>query len=308
MSDPAEKPKGRINPLLDDEDFQIAAEPVKPAAEPVETRVVPDFVKRHIRAAEQKRVSAAKELPPPPRWPMLSGIFNFPFYLNTLSPWMFISLGLMVFAWLFMFWLEYGAMDTTIAYYLGLPALTAGILAIGYAASCCFSIIEGTSNGWDTFEVSPGTEWKEWIWSFLHITALASQAGMVGYALQLVCSTDSWLPMIVGTLVVFPLVLLGALAADGAWAPLAIGKILRSFFQVGWAWGLFYLETIPLAVGWTLLVQTGLAGQGRWLAPLYAAPLLAAIILIYARLIGRLAGCISAATKLSNEGDDDEEP
>jgi hypothetical protein len=213
----------------------------------------------------------------------------------------------MVFAWLFIFWLEYGGMDTSTAYYLGLPALAAGILAIGYAASCFFSIIEETSKGWDTFEVSPGTEWKEWIWNFLHITALASQAGMVGYALQLACSADSWLPMAACTLALFPLVLLGALAADGAWAPLAIGKILQSFFQVGWAWGLFYLETTPLVVGWTLLVQIGLAGQGRWLTPLYAAPLLAAIILIYARLIGRLAGCISAATKLLNEGDDDEE-
>ncbi|MGD0517465.1 MAG: hypothetical protein ABSA26_08025 [Thermoguttaceae bacterium] len=186
--------------------------------------------------------------------------------------------------------------------------LAAGILAIGYTASCYFSIIESTSNGWDTFEISPGTEWKEWTWSFLHITALVSQAGIVGYAMQLVCSSDSWLPMAAGTLAVFPPVLLGALAADGAWAPLAIGKILQSFFQVGWAWCLFYLETTPLIVGWTLLVKTGLAGQGPWLTPLYAAPLLAVIILIYARLIGRLAGCISAATKLSNEGDDDEKP
>ncbi|MGD0383748.1 MAG: hypothetical protein ABSA77_09515, partial [Thermoguttaceae bacterium] len=89
MSDPAEKPKGRINPLLDGEDFLIAAEPVKPSAEPVETRVVPDFVERHIRAAQQKRVSAAEELPPPPRWPMLSGIFLYPFYLSALGSWMF---------------------------------------------------------------------------------------------------------------------------------------------------------------------------------------------------------------------------
>jgi hypothetical protein len=56
-----------------------------------------------------------------------------------------------------------------------------------------------------------------------------------------------------------------------------------------------------------LLVKTQLAGQGPWLVPLYAAPLLATIILIYARLIGRLAGCISAATSKLSEGDDDEE-
>ena len=255
MSNPPEKPKGRTNPLLDDAEFQIASEPVKP-------RVVPAFVEKHIKATEQKRVSAAEELPPPPRWPMLSGIFLYPFYLSALGSWMFISAGLMVFGWLLMFWIEYGAMDTSTAYYLGLPVLTAGILTLGYAASCSFSIIEGTSTGWDSFEVSPGTEWKEWIWSFLHIGALLAQAGVVGYALKLVCSTDSWLPMAVGTLAVFPLVLLGALAADGAWVPLAIGKTLQSFFLVGWAWGLFYLETIPMIAAWVWLIIDQIARAG----------------------------------------------
>jgi hypothetical protein len=336
MTDAAEKNERRINPLLDDEIFQIAAEPAKPGpesaksgaepaksgAEPynsgVETgkygvgtgqeRIVPDFVKRHIQAAQEKRVSAAEEPPQPPRRPMLSGVFTFPFQLNALSPLMFISLGLMVFGWLLMFWLEYGAiMGATSAYYLGMPTLAAGMLAFGYAAACSFSIIEETSNGWNTFEIAPDTEWKEWIWSFLHIGALLAEAGIIGYALRLVCTTDSWLPMIAGTLAVFPPVLLGALAADGAWVPLAMGKILQSFFLVAWAWGLFYLETIPLAVGWTMLVKTGLAGQGPWLTPLYAGPLLAVIILICARLIGRLAGCIAKATIHLNEGVDDDE-
>jgi len=301
MANPPEKPKGRTNPLLDDAEFQIAPEPVK-------ARVVPAFVEKAMQATEQKRISAAEELPSSPRWPMLSGIFFYPFYLSALGSWMFISAGLMVFGWLFMFWIEYGAMDMSTVYYLGLPAFTAGVLTFGYAASCCFSIIEGTSNGWDSFEVSPGIEWKEWIWSFLHISALLAQAGMVGYALELVCYSESWLPMVVGTLAVFPLVLLGALAADGAWAPLAIGKTLQSFFLVGWAWRLFYVETTPMIAGWAWLVKTQLAGQGPWLVPLYAGPLLATIILIYARLIGRLAGCISAATtKLLDEGDDDED-
>jgi hypothetical protein len=302
MADPPEKAKKRTNPLLDDAEFQIAAEPVKP-------RVVPAYVERAMRASEQKRVSAAEGLPPPPRWPMLSGIFIFPFYLCVLSSWMFISLGLILFGWLFMFWIEYGAIGGgSTVYYLGLPTFTTGILTLGYAASCSFSIIEGTSNGWDSCEISTGIDWKEWFWSFLHIAALLAQAGMVGYALELVCNTDSWLPMGVGTVAVFPLVLLGALAADGAWVPLAIGKTLQSLFLASWAWGLFYLETTPLIAGWAWLVQTQIHGREPWLTPLYAGPLLATIILIYARLVGRLAGCISTATtKFLDEGDDDEE-
>ncbi len=115
--------------------------------------------------------------------------------------------------------------------------------------------------------------------------------------------------MAVGTFVAFPFILLGALAADGAWVPIAIGMVLRSFVQVWWAWALFFLEITPMVVVWTLLTATELHGEGDtpWLVPLYAAPLLAAIILIYARLMGRLAGCISAKIIPLTKGDDDED-
>jgi hypothetical protein len=302
MTTPPEKPKTRINPLLDDEEIRIISEPVKP-------RVMPSLVEKHMQSAEQKRVSAAEELPPPPQWPMLSGILTFPFYLNTLNAWMFITMGLMVTSWLFMFWMQYGAMmGAQSARLLGLPTCLAGVLTFGYAATCCLTIIEDTSNGWDTIEVSPGMEWKEWIWNFAHIATLALQAAMVGYVVQLISSSNSSLPMVVATYVVFPMVLLGALAADGAWVPLAIGTVLRSLVQVWWAWGLFFLEITPMAVVWTILTKKELAGDTPWLVPLYAAPFLAVIILIYARLTGRLAGCIAANTaKPLSEGDDDED-
>jgi hypothetical protein len=302
MPNPPEKPQKRTNPLLD-EDFRIAPQPAA-------SRPVPTFVQRHIQAAEEKQDAKAKEpKPQPPRWPMLSGIFLYPFRLCTLASWMFLVLGSTFFGWLFMFWWEYAAiMGASGAYYLGLPVFATALLTFGYAASCSFSIIEATSNGKDEFAASHGMEWKEWIWSFLHLGALALQAGLVGYAIKLVCGSDSWLPMAVGTLAVFPLVLLGALAADAAWVPLAIGKTLQSSFLTGLAWILFYAITTPMIAAWAWLVITQLNGPNPWLVPLYAGPLLATIILIYARLIGRLAGCIAAANeKLLNEGDDDEE-
>jgi hypothetical protein len=302
MTTPPEKPKTRINPLLDDDEIRIASEPVKP-------RVMPALVEKHMQAVDQKRVSAAEELPPPPQWPMLSGILTFPFYLNTLNAWMFITLGLMFSSWMFMFWLQFGAMmGAQSARLLGMPTILAGVLTFGYVATCCLTIIEDTSNGWDTIEVSPDLEWKEWIWNFTHIATLVLEAAMVGYAVQLISNSDSWMPMVVTTYLVFPMVLLGALAADGAWVPMAIGIVLRSLFLVWWAWGLFFLEITPMAVVWTVLTQKELAGETPWLVPLYSAPILAVIILIYARLIGRLAGCIADKTAtFSIEGDDDED-
>ena len=293
MANPPDRPKKRANPLLDEEEFRIAPTPAAPPP-------VPTFVQKHMQAAEERQAAKAKEPKPRlPRWPMFSGVFLYPFYLCALSSWMFIALGLMIFGWLFMFWWQYGAMvDIEMAIYLGLPPLAVGLLTFGYAADCAFCIIEATSNMRDEFEVPHAMEWKEWVWSFVHVAALAAQAGMVGYAVKLVCNTDSWLPMAVGTLAVFPLVLLGALAADAAWVPLAIGKTLQSLFLAGPAWILFYLETTPIIALWAWLVIAQIDGPCEWLVPLYAGPLLATIILIYARLAGRLAACIAAAKPL----------
>ncbi|MBN2578341.1 MAG: hypothetical protein JXB10_05060 [Pirellulales bacterium] len=265
-------------------------------------------MERYTRAALQKRVSAAEEPPRPPRWPMLGGVWTFPFYLNTLGPWMFISFGLMLTAWVILLWLGPGMiLGTMSARLFGLPACLLGALTFGYAFSCCLVVIEQTSNGWDSIDVSVGMEWKEWIWNLGRVTALLLQAAVVGYALQLLSLSETWLPMAWGTFAAFPLVLLGALASDGAWAPLAVATVLRSLIPLSWAWALFYLQTAAVAWGWTVLTVAGLE-QSPGLTPLYAAPLLAAAILIYARLAGRLAGYIAEATTyFSTEGEEDDD-
>ena len=56
---------------------------------------------------------------------------------------------------------------------------------------------------------------------------------------------------------------------------------------------MFYLEATAMAAVWMTLTVAGLR-RSPWLVPLYSGPLLAAVMLIYARLVGRLAGCIAA--------------
>jgi hypothetical protein len=316
MATPPEKPTPRINPLFEDDDYRVAPKPV-------EQRAVPEYVAKHLRPAEktpksvagakrtsaspEKRVSAAEELPLPPRWPMLTGVLAFPFYLKSLEVLVYASIGLMVSGWLFMFWVAYGAFGgPQTVYYLGLPACAAITLTFGYLTTCCLTIIESTAAGWDSFDISPGIDWKEWTWNLTHVLALVAQAGLAGYAVQLLAPTRSWLPMIAVTYAVFPVVLLGALAADGAWLPLAIGAVLRSMVQKSWAWALFYFEMTPMVVAWSYITVTQLSGRAPWLTPLYSAPLLAIIVLIYARLIGRLAACVLSSQKSLSQGDDDE--
>jgi hypothetical protein len=274
-----------------------------------ETRPMPDYVERAMQRVGQRLGSAPRELPKRPRWPMLSGVFTFPFYLNTLGAWTYTSLGLMTAGWLLLFWLGPGmVLGLLSARLIGVPTCAAAVLTFGYAATCCLTIMEATSNGYDSIEISPGMDWKEWIWNYAHMAALVLEAALVGVVVRVVFPDESWLLPVAGTLAAFPLVLLGALAADGAWAPLAIGAVLRSVVWLPLEWGLFYVQTTGLAVVWLLVTAVGL-GESPWVVPLYSGPFLAALILIYARLIGRLAGCIAAETlRHQTQGDDDEEP
>ncbi len=236
---------------------------------------------------------------------MLTGIVTFPFYLTTLGPFLAISIGLIITGWLTMFWIQYGGlMGGTTARILGLPPMLAGTITLGYTASCCLIIMEETSLGWNAPEISPDFDWKEWVWNLLHLGALGIQACVVGAAVQAVSFSATPWPMVVGTLAAFPFVLLGALSAEGAWVPLMIVTVLRSVLLVWWAWDLFFLETSALIAVLTNLTLSGLRGLSPWLTPIYAGPLLAFLILIYARLIGRLAGCIRGATDALTEGDE----
>jgi hypothetical protein len=277
--------------------------------ETFERRPVPDFVTRHMEAATRRRVSAAEDPPPPPRLPMFTGVFTFPWRLSVLATWMLISIGVMLTAWLVMLWFGPGAhvlggMSTRV---FGLPACLMGILSFGYAATSGMTIIEGTSNGWDRIEVAPSMEWRDWVWNFGRIAVLLLQAALIGQVFHWLDGSGSYLALVVGTFIAFPLVLLGALASDEAWVPLAIKTVLWSFAPLWWAWGLFYAETALMAWGWILLTAAGLREE-PWMTPLYAAPLLSAILLIYARLIGRLGGCIARETsKNPDEGDEDAE-
>jgi hypothetical protein len=293
-------PERESSPKKDDDMYATS--------QPIKQRIVPDYVKRSLEAVRQKRAGDEAKLAKPPRWPMLSGTITFPFYLSTLAPWIYITVGLMVTAWMLMFWLGPGAiLGMMSARLLGPPTCALAVLTLGYAASCCLIIVEATSNGLDGIEISPGMDWKEWIWNYGHITVLVMEATLVGLAIRLACLSDSWLLTAAGAFLAFPLVLLGALAADGAWAPLAIWPVLQSLFRLPLTWGLFYVQTVGLTGLWLWLTVAGLRGQAPWLVPIYSAPFLAALILIYARLIGRLAGCIAAKTLTrENQGDDDE--
>jgi hypothetical protein len=108
---------------------------------------------------------------------------------------------------------------------------------------------------------------------------LAVLAGLAGARVELA------LPAIF--FVLFPISLLSALEANSIWAPLTL-PIVTSLFRWCWCWLMFYTLTALIAAG--LVAAVVYAGESGtdWLL-LLLGPLVAAAILIYFRLLGRLA-------------------
>ncbi len=271
-----------------------------------EQPVVPSQTVEHrLRLVEQHRAALARQSAPPPRLPLITDALVFPFRLHVFGPWMTISAGSILTGWLTMFWIQYGTvLGMTSARLIGLPVCLFATMTFGYAASCCLTIIEETSYGRDGFEIIAGLEWKEWVWKLGRIVTLGLFAGIVGLAVESLGLSETYVPMAAATFVAFPIILLGALATDGAWVPLEILPVLRSLVRLWYVWGVFFIATGLMAAGWTWLTVAGLVSQAPWLTPLYAGPLLATLILVYVRFVGRLAARISAVTqKTHRKGD-----
>jgi len=130
--------------------------------EPVER---PTFQPVHIDAYRDRPLIEVT-LPPPPRWPMLTGVFNFPWYRQSLIPWMMISVAFTL----------AGLAVTLCYFFLSGPsfivgrviALPAGILtaaAASYTSNVFLTVIERTSDGYDGIEEWPLPDWREGFWT-----------------------------------------------------------------------------------------------------------------------------------------------
>jgi len=271
-----------------DDDTYGLSDPVEQPAPPV-----PDVVPAYVRAKLEHRERQAPPPLRPPRRPMIDGTLIFPFYPCALAAWVVITVGLVVSGYLLLvLWGPAAQLGGLGLRAMGPPAYGATLMTLAYAFTACLKVIEETSHGLDSVECEPDLNWKEWSYSFAYVAFLVMQAGAVGMVVEIVALSEPWWPMAAVTLAVVPWVLLGSLAAQGAWVPLALGDVVRSFPALMWQWGLFYLQTTAIAVVWVVLTVGGLR-LAPWLMPLYSAPILAAGLLIYARLVGRLAWCIA---------------
>lgn len=240
-----------------------------------------------VQQEEEKQPKTAA-----PEWPLLVGVFNFPWYPGTYGAWMGMSMSFILNALGFcaLFWAA-ATLGVIGLRALGVPVLMLTALTASYASACMLRIIEDTANGADDVTSWPAFDWRDWVVALVSVLWVLFLCAMVGYGVRLLFGPMiglwGWLPGSLVIFVIFPFLLLSSLDADSRAVPYS-PNIIRSVKTVWTQWLLFYGMATVLCGGWFLIALVFFL-INRYVASIIMMPLLAAVVMIYARLVGRLA-------------------
>jgi hypothetical protein len=247
----------------------------------------------YLKVAKARGLIREEEPDERPRWTFFSGVFLFPWRGLSLTRWtaMSVSLalgGLASLGALDLLGLVTGSLSGSSL--MGIPLLMMAVglmvMSLAYAAACFTSAVQDTADRDSQVREESMPELGQWLFSLGGMMLLASLSGAAGYPLTFIPNVGPW-GVIGSAIVLFPILLLSAMERDSLFVPFS-GPILRSLGTLWWGWMLFYLITTPLVVGW--LALTGyLLVTAFYGTPFLSGPLLATIILVYARLLGRVA-------------------
>jgi hypothetical protein len=290
MMSPENRPKRPQAKPPTDDTYAVSepVAPVKPVQRSPRVPAAPSILER-AEAAREREAEEAR--PVPTRLPFLVGVFNFPWYLRTMAAWGMISIGLTVslLGVLFCIYLDDQGVGVLAVRTFGVPVLLVATLTLSYASACCLTVIETTAEGYDEVIDWPSGFWRDWFFTMLVVLVMIALAMAIGGMIGKWLDIGIWVPAGVSAYLLFPLFAMSTLEAG---SPMAIvtWPVLRSFWSVWWAWLLFYVETGVVIALWVALT-VGTFGSHPWAMSFIVAPLLGAVMLIYARLIGRLAWC-----------------
>ena len=237
-------------------------------------------------------------------------MFNFPFYPGVWQRWLAMSAALVVVAQVVIPCLRLlGVLDDAgasggmiLGLVMGVPSLLLILIGVGYVSACLLAVIEDTANGCDQVQEWPESDWRDWAWT-LRLPLVAGFGSLLA-ASAMKQLTGQW-NLVAGlpAMVVFPIMVLSMLESGSAAAPIS-GAILKSCLRFRGAWLLFYAETAPILLVLTWVYRFA-APKNLTVALLIDAPLTIAVLLIYSRLMGRLAWTTAWGEE---EPDEDAEP
>jgi Zn-finger nucleic acid-binding protein len=233
----------------------------------------------------------------PPRWTFLSGVFSFPWHTEIRKRWLALSCGCLLISWIFLSFILPVLTTGVDSFNFGTAILfvtfsaAEGLLVVfvgAYATANLLPVVIETAGGNDRIYDFPELGINDWLSDLFFVAVPISAVAAATYGIaQLVQSLNG--PAAPAAVAVFPLLLavalLSSLEANSPWSVLTF-SILRSIGKHGSAWAMFYVINTSLLA--TSVALVALARQSPGLASLVAGPLAAALMFIYARLLGRL--------------------
>ena len=257
--------------------------------------------------AEVRRVEA--EQTEPPARPFVAGVLNFVFYPDILGLWLGMSLGLMCVLALvdaINQLMTSGAAAVLAAFVAALTGIVGGGVA-GLASSRLLTILHVTADGQDHITDWPSTHPTEWMADMFYVVnALAFSylpAGVLGAVLNWV-GLPGWLTVSL-TWALFPFVLLSMLETGSRLQPFSV-PVYGTLKTCPVAWRTFYLQSSLIAV-LVVVIVFATTLLGTWMSRILGSIVLTAGVIVYFRLLGRLAWVCGQTDDLELDATDDEE-
>ncbi len=259
------------------------------------------------RMAEIRTVGEA----PPPRWTFFSGTLNFPWRADTWFRWSVLSiattLSLLLIAAVVILYVTQEQGGILGVAFLAMPTFWIVMGTLAYAASGGLCILIETASGSDTIDEWPERDWKEWAGSLVFVVFQMFVAYVLAFFAGRLIGLFFGMPQYwtgLAMMLLAPVVLLSSLEANHPLTPLT-EPILRTlvFYLQGWV--LFHAIT----AGWILgmLFVGDVLFEYPFLAAILLGPVLAAFLMIYPRLLGRVAWGASTMVQADDEDEEDQD-
>ncbi len=293
---------------LDDAPPLVNVPQALPIAKPVHAikPAAPGSEEDYFEIARQRGLIIDRTPPPRPKWLYFSGVFGYPWRGVNLTRWIVMSVGLCVLGFI---GVEAASSvgilggrgeNSILAIFLIMFFVLSSAVTMSYVSAVCQEIIQVTADGLDLPSDNGLDDWAMYFFALLGMAGLWVGGGALGYPLTFVFGP---IACVVSSMIVFPVLLLSALETGSFVIPIS-RPVFRSLLTYPSGWLGFYLLIAGL---WTALFA-GFAllfsSLGPFLAVFACSPLVAALMMISARILGRLAYGIAAVTPPDDPDDD----
>jgi hypothetical protein len=265
------------------------------------TDVVGDQARQVLAQAQAEAEDVERARPRLPERPFVTGVLSFLVDGDAALRWLLLTLllhaAVVLFSWIVE--LSRGAGIAQMgALLMTLAATVLTLVFAATAAASCLAILQDTASGRDKIENWPGIQIGDWMMDVFYVVNALLTAALPGLFLggTLMCMGGKVGSAIYGgafsSIALFPLFLI-SMVTEGSAFSLACADVWSTVWTQPRWWGKFYL--LSAALGLVLLgLGQILVGSGFFLQGLCSAVAVAAI-LVYFRLLGRLAWCLSSA-------------